>query len=184
MIYIAYIIHLSFFTLVAIFLGIFSQTTIQLLLVVVIIVFFQGLILIAIGNSIIGSYLMIIYIGAIVILFAFCILFINSKEFESNNTKNAEISQLEIKGSNNNNNNIIKITYFIGILVIWEIIANIYSWLTIKSTVNSFYAILTESNYIGLFSIELYSILILPLFLMILILLLGLILTIKIIKNR
>ena len=182
MIYIAYIIHLSFFTLVAIFLGIFSQTTIQLLLVVVIIVFFQGLILIAIGNSIIGSYLMIIYIGAIVILFAFCILFINSKEFESNNTKNAEISQLEIKGSNNNN--IIKITYFIGILVIWEIIANIYSWLTIKSTVNSFYAILTESNYIGLFSIELYSILILPLFLMILILLLGLILTIKIIKNR
>ena len=80
MVYIVFIFHLSFLTILLAIVGIFSQTTVQLLLVVVGVVFLQGLVLVSLGSSMIGSYLMIIYIGAIVVLFAFCILFINSKE--------------------------------------------------------------------------------------------------------
>lgn len=86
MVYIIFILHLSVLGIALAVIGTFSRTTVQLLLVVVGIVFLQGLLLISIGSSMIGSYLMIIYIGAIVILFAFCILFINSKELTENNT--------------------------------------------------------------------------------------------------
>lgn len=85
MVYIIFIFHLSFLSILLAVVGIFSHTTVQLLLVVVGIVFLQGLILIGLGSSMIGSYLMIIYIGAIVILFAFCILFINSRELMEGN---------------------------------------------------------------------------------------------------
>ena len=177
MLYIAYLIHLSFFTIIAIFMGIFSKTTIQLLLVVVIIVFFQGLILIALGNSIIGTYLMIIYIGAIVILFAFCILFINTKEFHEKEKHSQLINSTETV-------NIFKILFLIFIFIFWEIISYIGVCAPQKKEMTINYSILSESNYMLYFSSNLYSTLIISLFIMILILLLGLILTIKIIKNK
>lgn len=173
MIYLIFLLHLSTLPLIAIFIGLFSKTTIQLLLVVVIVVFIQGLVLLSLGNSIIGSYIIIIYIGAIVILFAFCILFINSKETSSNTIKNHFTHQ-----------GIEKLLTFTFILFLWEIFSSLVSGHLIKTEVNSSFDILTESNYMLSFAEHLFSNLLIPLLLMILILLLGLILTIKIIKKK
>jgi NADH:ubiquinone oxidoreductase subunit 6 (subunit J) len=108
MIFLAFLLHLSFFILITVVIGIYANTTIQLLLVVIVVVFLQGLILLSLGNSIIGSYIIIIYIGAIVILFAFCILFINTKELVKENKKNLNPNQ-SLKG--------VKIMFFLFLIL-------------------------------------------------------------------
>lgn len=173
MLYIIFLLHLSFLPLLAIFIGLFSQTTIQLLLVVVVIVFTLGLVLLCLGNSIIGSYIIIIYIGAIVILFAFCILFINSKEATPKNLSTSQIKQ-----------NTEKIIVFIFMIILWEIFASFGSEKVFKAELNSSFGVMTEANYMLPFAEHLFSHLIIPLLLMILILLLGLVLTIRIIRNK
>lgn len=167
MIYITLVFNLSFLSLVLAFIAVFSVTTIQLLLTVVGIVFIQGLILISLGSSIIGSYIMIIYIGAIVILFAFCILFINSKE---------------IKGDYKNY--IKKLLYLVIVLSIWRLTLSFIS--TNPSIKNLDYSLnlVTEINYMTSLGTFIFSKMLIPLFLMLGILLLGLLITIKIIKNR
>lgn len=164
MIYLICIINLNIISLISIVIGVHCNTTIQLLLVVVIIVFTQGISLITIGSSIIGSYLIIIYIGAIVILFAFCILFINSKELKEEKMK--KLHTISLGG-----------IFFL----IWEGITSTITYKPMLSDFNNFFNITPEINYLIGFSKGLYDRLILPLGIMILVLILGLILVIKII---
>ena len=167
MVYIIFMLNLSFLSLVLTFIGLFSVTTIQLLLVVVGIVFIQGLILISLGSSIIGTYIMIIYIGAIVILFAFCILFINSKEIKENYK-----------------NFIKKLFYLIIILFIWRLSLNFILTNPSIKILNYSFDLITEINYMSNLGKFIFSEMLIPLFLMLGILLLGLLITIKIIKNK
>jgi len=68
---------LSICSCLFIFLCILTNSTIILLLNIIFIIFIQGLNLLLLGINIFSIYLIIIYIGAIVILFSFMILFIN-----------------------------------------------------------------------------------------------------------
>lgn len=157
---------LNILSLITLTLNIKSPSTIKLLISLVIITFFQGLSLISLGVSILGIYLIIIYIGAIVILFAFCILFINS-----------EIKEEKIKNK--------KVFLFYVISVIITLISLFSnknfsnSWLLKDS-----FRILSENSYLKLVAVELYSKLISPLIIMIMILILGLIIVIRIILNK
>jgi len=157
---------LNILSLITLTLNIKSPSTIKLLISLVIITFFQGLSLISLGVSILGIYLIIIYIGAIVILFAFCILFINS-----------EIKEEKIKNK--------KVFLFYVISVIITLI----SLFSNKNFSNSWllkdnFRILSENSYLKLVAVELYSKLISPLIIMIMILILGLIIVIRIILNK
>ena len=167
MIYIFYVFHLSILNLILLIIGIFSQTTIQLLLVLVGIVFIQGLVLIGLGVSMIGTYIMIIYIGAIVILFAFCILFINSKEItekEKNPIKN--------------------LSYLIILLATWEIVTSLVSSNPSNKSLGYLFSSNSEVNYMLDLGKSVFTELLIPLLMMLGILLLGLLVTIKIIKNK
>ena len=73
-------LFLNFLSVFAGLLTMYSSTTINLLLLIVIITFFQGINLLLLGANLISLYLMIIYLGAIVILFSFMVLFINWEE--------------------------------------------------------------------------------------------------------
>ena len=167
MVYIIFILHLSVLGIVLAVIGTFSRTTVQLLLVVVGIVFLQGLLLISIGSSMIGSYLMIIYIGAIVILFAFCILFINSKELTESNTGIMK-----------------KLSSLLLALVFWEIISGYVSTIPFSSSLESNFLSSSEVNYMLYIGRLVFGELLIPLLLMLGILILGLFITIKIIKNK
>ena len=167
MVYIAFVFHLSFLSILLAVVGVFSRTTVQLLLIVVGIVFLQGLLLISLGSSMIGSYLMIIYIGAIVILFAFCILFINSKELMEGNR---EIMR--------------KVLCLLTALTAWEITSNWFSTTPFNPNINSSFLSLSETNYMMSIGYLVFNELLIPLLLMIGILMLGLFITIKIIKNE
>ena len=167
MVYIIFILHLSVLGIVLAVVGTFSRTTVQLLLVVVGIVFLQGLLLISIGSSMIGSYLMIIYIGAIVILFAFCILFINSKELTESNTGIMK-----------------KLSSLLLALVFWEIISGYVSTIPFSSSLESNFLSSSEVNYMLYIGRLVFGELLIPLLLMLGILILGLFITIKIIKNK
>ena len=167
MVYIIFILHLSVLGIVLAVVGTFSRTTVQLLLVVVGIVFLQGLLLISIGSSMIGSYLMIIYIGAIVILFAFCMLFINSKELTESNTGIMK-----------------KLSSLLLALVFWEIISGYVSTIPFSSSLESNFLSSSEVNYMLYIGRLVFGELLIPLLLMLGILILGLFITIKIIKNK
>lgn len=73
-------LFLNFLSVLAGFLTLFSSSTVNLLLLIVIITFFQGLNLLLLGANMLSLYLIIIYLGAIVILFSFMVLFINWEE--------------------------------------------------------------------------------------------------------
>ena len=167
MVYIVFIFHLSFLTILLAIVGVFSQTTVQLLLVVVGVVFLQGLLLVSLGSSMIGSYLMIIYIGAIVILFAFCILFINSKELTRGSRELVK-----------------KALCLLVVLGAWEVISSWYSVTPSNFSIRSSFLGLSETNYMLDIGHLVFSELLIPLMLMIGVLMLGLFITIKIIKNK
>lgn len=166
MYFISFIFSLNFISFVFIILGIFSISTVQLLLVMVMIVFIQGMVLIGSGGGLIGSYLIIIYIGAIVILFAFCILFINTKE----NTK------VFLRKN--------KILMYLSLsLIIWEIITSFLTYQVHAQLTNPF-KISPEVNFLSDFSKVFYNDFILPLIIMIMVLMLGLILIMRIIEKK
>lgn len=75
--------HVYFFiNIISILAGvcsIFATSTINLLLYIVVIIFSQGISLLMLSTNIISLYLIIVYLGAIVILFSFMILFVNWK---------------------------------------------------------------------------------------------------------
>nr|YP_010889924.1 NADH dehydrogenase subunit 6 [Diphyes dispar]WJJ69884.1 NADH dehydrogenase subunit 6 [Diphyes dispar] len=73
-------LFLNFLSVLAGLLTLFSSSTVNLLLLIVIITFFQGLNLLLLGANMLSLYLIIIYLGAIVILFSFMVLFINWEE--------------------------------------------------------------------------------------------------------
>lgn len=157
---------LNILSLIILTLNMKSPSTIKLLISLVIITFFQGLSLICLGVSILGIYLIIIYIGAIVILFAFCILFINS-----------EVKEERIKDKR------ISLLYLVSVIISLVSLSNSKnfsnSWL-LKSN----FKILSENSYLKLVAIELYNKLILPLIIMIMILILGLVIVIRVILNK
>ena len=167
MVYIIFVLHLSILGIILAVIGMFSRTTVQLLLVVVGIVFLQGLLLISIGSSMIGSYLMIIYIGAIVILFAFCILFINSKELTESNIGVVK-----------------KISCLLLALISWEIVSGYMSATPFNSNIESTFLTSSEASYMLCIGRLVFGELLVPLLLMLGVLLLGLFITIKIIKNK
>jgi len=142
-----------------------SNSIIKLLISLVIITLFQGLSLICLGVSILGIYLIVIYIGAIVILFAFCILFINNEPIEKRNYKKYFLIHI--------------------ISIITAIISVIYS----KNFYNNSSAknnikFLSENSYLKIIAIEIYNNLLVPLLIMILLLLLGLIIVIRILLDK
>jgi len=157
---------LNILSLIILTLNMKSPSTIKLLISLVIITFFQGLSLICLGVSILGIYLIIIYIGAIVILFAFCILFINS-EVKEERIKDKRISLLYL------------ISVIISLVSLFNSKNFSNSWL-LKSN----FKILSENSYLKLVAIELYNKLILPLIIMIMILILGLVIVIRVILNK
>ena len=57
-----------------------TNESVNKLISFVIIVFFQGLILLSLGSNILSLFLIIIYVGAIAILFCFMIYFINMQK--------------------------------------------------------------------------------------------------------
>ena len=71
---------LSFISLTLLLLSFFHVSTINLLLNIVFILFFQSVNGLLLGINIFSLYLIIIYLGAIVILFSFMVLFINILE--------------------------------------------------------------------------------------------------------
>ena len=73
-------IFINFLSVFAGLLTLFSSSTINLLLLMVLITFFQGINLLLLGANMLSLYLIIIYLGAIVILFSFMVLFINWEE--------------------------------------------------------------------------------------------------------
>jgi NADH-quinone oxidoreductase subunit J len=157
---------LNILSLIILTLNMKSPSTIKLLISLVIITFFQGLSLICLGVSILGIYLIIIYIGAIVILFAFCILFINS-EVKEERIKDKRISLLYL------------VSVIISLVSLFNSKNFSNSWL-LKSN----FKILSENSYLKLVAIELYNKLILPLIIMIMILILGLVIVIRVILNK
>lgn len=157
---------LNILSLIILTLNMKSPSTIKLLISLVIITFFQGLSLICLGVSILGIYLIIIYIGAIVILFAFCILFINS-EVKEERIKDKRISLLYL------------ISVIISLVSLFNSKNFSNSWL-LKSN----FKILSENSYLKLVAIELYNKLILPLIIMIMILILGLVIVIRVILDK
>lgn len=159
---------LNILSLIILTLNIKSPSTIKLLISLVIITFFQGLSLICLGVSILGIYLIIIYIGAIVILFAFCILFINSETKEE---------KIKVK------NKKIFLFYMLSIIITLLALFNNKNFSNNWLLKNNF-KILSENSYLKLVAVELYNKLILPLIIMIMILILGLVIVIRIILNK
>ena len=167
MIYIIFILHLFILILFFISVTIFKSSSTNLLLLMVCLVFFNGLILINLGNSLLGIYLIIIYIGAIVILFSFCILFLNLKEVKI-------LPKLGLK----------KFSYLCSILlIVWEML-NIFNFYIPKSNdLNNIFFILNEFNYLFFFSQIIFISLIIPLIMIIKLLIMGIYITLKIMKN-
>ena len=159
---------LSICSCLFIFLCILTNSTIILLLNIIFIIFIQGLNLLLLGINIFSIYLIIIYIGAIVILFSFMILFINWIE---------EKNQIGLKKKI-----IISLFYFFFIHLIFIF------WLKIqKNGLENYFRVYDLNNFFLNFSFDsmknigliLYNEYIFPIIFLICILFLGLILIIK-----
>ena len=159
---------LSICSCLFIFLCILTNSTIILLLNIIFIIFIQGLNLLLLGINIFSIYLIIIYIGAIVILFSFMILFINWIE---------EKNQIGLKKKI-----IISLFYFFFIHLIFIF------WLKIqKNGLENYFRVYDLNNFFLNFSFDsmknigliLYNEYIFPIIFLICTLFLGLILIIK-----
>lgn len=159
---------LSICSCLFIFLCILTNSTIILLLNIIFIIFIQGLNLLLLGINIFSIYLIIIYIGAIVILFSFMILFINWIE---------EKNQIGLKKKI-----IISLFYFFFIHLIFIF------WLKIqRNGLENYFRVYDLNNFFLNFSFDsmknigliLYNEYIFPIIFLICILFLGLILIIK-----
>ena len=159
---------LSICSCLFIFLCILTNSTIILLLNIIFIIFIQGLNLLLLGINIFSIYLIIIYIGAIVILFSFMILFINWIE---------EKNQIGFKKKI-----IISLFYFFFIHLIFIF------WLKIqRNGLENYFRVYDLNNFFLNFSFDsmknigliLYNEYIFPIIFLICILFLGLILVIK-----
>ena len=159
---------LSICSCLFIFLCILTNSTIILLLNIIFIIFIQGLNLLLLGINIFSIYLIIIYIGAIVILFSFMILFINWIE---------EKNQIGLKKKI-----IISLFYFFFIHLIFIF------WLKIqRNGLENYFRVYDLNNFFLNFSFDsmknigliLYNEYIFPIIFLICILFLGLILVIK-----
>ena len=159
---------LSICSCLFIFLCILTNSTIILLLNIIFIIFIQGLNLLLLGINIFSIYLIIIYIGAIVILFSFMILFINWIE---------EKNQIGLKKKI-----IISLFYFFFIHLIFIF------WLKIqRNGLENYFRVYDLNNLFLKFSFDsmknigliLYNEYIFPIIFLICILFLGLILIIK-----
>ena len=84
-------LFINFLSVFAGLFTLFSSSTINLLLLIVLITFFQGVNLLLLGANMLSLYLIIIYLGAIVILFSFMVLFINWEEEIKNFKTNLKI---------------------------------------------------------------------------------------------
>ena len=159
---------LSICSCLFIFLCILTNSTIILLLNIIFIIFIQGLNLLLLGINIFSIYLIIIYIGAIVILFSFMILFINWIE---------EKNQIGLKKKI-----IISLFYFFFIHLIFIF------WLKIqRNGLENYFRVYDLNNFFLNFSFDsmknigliLYNEYIFPIIFLICTLFLGLILIIK-----
>lgn len=159
---------LSICSCLFIFLCILTNSTIILLLNIIFIIFIQGLNLLLLGINIFSIYLIIIYIGAIVILFSFMILFINWIE---------EKNQIGLKKKI-----IISFFYFFFVHLIFIF------WLKIqRNGLENYFRVYDLNNFFLSFSFDsmknigltLYNEFIFPIIFLICILFLGLILIIK-----
>lgn len=165
-------LFINFLSVFAGLLTLFSSSTINLLLLMVLITFFQGINLLLLGANMLSLYLIIIYLGAIVILFSFMVLFINWEE--------------EIKNFKTS----LKIMFFIvGVLIthiplILALNNNSYEFnndkiLLLKKEITN--STLSSIEYA---SSVFYSVYLIILFTMILILCLGLLLVIRLVLNK
>lgn len=165
-------LFLNFLSVFAGLLSLFSSSTINLLLLIVIITFFQGINLLLLGANMLSLYLIIIYLGAIVILFSFMVLFINWEE-ETNNFKTS-----------------LKVFFFIMAIIL----SHTPLALTLNNNSHEFnnskiLLLKKEINNSNLGSIEytssvFYSVYLIILFTMVLILSLGLLLVIRLVLNK
>ena len=165
-------LFINFLSVFAGLLTLFSSSTINLLLLMVSITFFQGINLLLLGANMLSLYLIIIYLGAIVILFSFMVLFINWEE--------------EIKNFKTS----LKIMFFVtGVLIthiplIFALNNNSYEFnndkiLLLKKEITN--NTLSSIEYAsGVF----YSVYLIILFTMVLILCLGLLLVIRLVLNK
>lgn len=164
-------LFINFLSVFAGLLTLFSSSTINLLLLMVSITFFQGINLLLLGANMLSLYLIIIYLGAIVILFSFMVLFINWEE--------------EIKNFKTS----LKIMFFVtGVLIthipLIFVLNNSYEFnndkiLLLKKEITN--NTLSSIEYAsGVF----YSVYLIILFTMVLILCLGLLLVIRLVLNK
>ena len=165
-------IFINFLSVFAGLLTLFSSSTINLLLLMVLITFFQGINLLLLGANMLSLYLIIIYLGAIVILFSFMVLFINWEE--------------EIKNFKTS----LKIMFFVtGVLIthipfIFVLNNNSYEFnndkiLLLKKEITN-----NTLSSIEYASSVFYSVYLVILFTMVLILCLGLLLVIRLVLNK
>ena len=141
-----------------------TNESVNKLISFVIIVFFQGLILLSLGSNILSLFLIIIYVGAIAILFCFMIYFINMQK-----EKYFKDTRWKL---------IFTFTYI-----------TLYTLIIIREKLRFKEVLISEKLKGELNTMEsigqiYYSNLTTPLFIMVLILMLGLILVIKITLNK
>lgn len=154
---------ISLVTVISGTLSIFAGSTINLLLYVVIIIFSQGVSLLMLSTNIVSLYLIIVYLGAIVILFSFMILFVNWK---------GETRSLKIYYKL-----LIATAFSSGFIFFLHLIGVSH----LKNSSLGGVSSLSEHDIMKNISEVFYSELLAPLFLMVNILMLGLILVIRII---
>lgn len=165
-------IFINFLSVFAGLLTLFSSSTINLLLLMVLITFFQGINLLLLGANMLSLYLIIIYLGAIVILFSFMVLFINWEE-EIKNFKTSLKIMFFVTG--------VLITHIPLILVLNN---NSYEFnndkiLLLKKEITN-----NTLSSIEYASSVFYSVYLIILFTMVLILCLGLLLVIRLVLNK
>ena len=143
--------------------SIFVSSTINLLLYIVIIIFSQGMSLLMMSTNIISLYLIIVYLGAIVILFSFMILFVNWKD---------ETPSL---------NPLYQALSFVVLLVTFTLLIHELGVENISLTSWGGLHLDSEFDVMQGIAIKFYGELLVPLLIMVSILMLGLVLVIKII---
>ena len=152
--------------MVSVFAGacsVFASSTINLLLYIVIIILSQGISLLMLSTNIISLYLIIVYLGAIVILFSFMILFVNWRN---------EVSLLKPFYK------VLTVTFFLGTLTL------VTHELGLKHVLITSWGGLNlngEFDVMQGIAMNFYNELLIPLLIMVNVLMLGLILVIKVI---
>lgn len=180
-------IILQIFTLFSLIFGLLSTSIINFLLYTVLVILFQGLALLLVKNTILGLYLLIVYLGAIVILFAFMVLFVNNsltKNYsESNHYKGRKIFIFKINFLKNYNNYFTSFLVNLSFILAFITTIIIYQYYSYRSIYNSYINYKSE-NIIFTVAEHFYESNSFPLVIMTAIMATGLILAILIIKRK